>query len=164
MPRPFHLSAYRHSPHRILATDEYSLGFKRTLATISWIFPERNRNSYSETRTLSHLYGNRDILKHVHRTLAPLPSFRKVLSLNFADASDNLRVLCNADTRYNARYRPETSFPVLSASHPIKPLSSYFSLTQPTKLIKRHCVSDVRKEQILTKTDLVINPFLLKIK
>jgi hypothetical protein len=79
---PFYLSMYRHSPHRSLATAEYSLGFKRILATMPWIFPERARNSYSETRTPSHLYGNRDVFKYIvietiHRTLTQLTCFRK---------------------------------------------------------------------------------------
>jgi hypothetical protein len=62
---PLYLFIYRHSPHRILGTAEYSLGFKRILETMPWIFPERNMNSYSGTRTLSHLYGNRDISKYI---------------------------------------------------------------------------------------------------
>jgi hypothetical protein len=76
-----YLSIYRHSSYRILATAEYSWGFKRILAAMSWIFPERDRNSYSETRTLSRLYGNRDVsiyvvIERVHWNLTPMTSFR----------------------------------------------------------------------------------------
>ena len=78
---PLYLSIFRHSPHRILATAEYSWGFKRILAAMPRIFPERDRNSYSEIRSLSHLYGNRDVsiytvIAIVHWKLKPMTSFR----------------------------------------------------------------------------------------